>query len=404
MDQQSQTKEIILSRRVQSIKPSPTLAVSARASALKAQGRDIIGLGVGEPDFDTPEHIKQAGIEAINAGFTKYTAVDGTAELKQAIIDKFKRDNGLDYTAKQILVSCGGKQSYFNLAQALLNPGDEVIIPAPYWVSYPDMVLLAEGKPVIVETSLAQNFKLTPEQLAAAITPKTRLVTLNSPSNPTGIAYTKAELAALGEVLLQHPHVLIASDDMYEHILWADEPFANIVNACPALYDRSIVLNGVSKAYSMTGWRIGYAAGPAPLINAMKNIQSQSTSNPTSISQVAAQAALEGDQTCIQDMLTEFKKRHDYVVERLNQIKGVRCLPSQGAFYAFPDMSEAIQNMDGVNNDIELAEKLIEQAGVALVPGSAFGAEGCMRLSFAASIETLEDALNRITKMLGTKT
>ena len=403
MDKQSQTDEIILSQRVQSIKPSPTLAVSARAAALKAEGRDIIGLGVGEPDFDTPEHIRQAGIEAINSGFTRYTAVDGTAELKQAIINKFKRDNSLDYQPNQILVSCGGKQSYFNLAQALLNPGDEVIIPAPYWVSYPDMVLLAEGKPVIVETSLAQNFKLTPEQLASAITPKTRLLTLNSPSNPTGIAYTRAELAALAEVLLQHPHVLVASDDMYEHILWADEPFANIVNACPALYGRSIVLNGVSKAYAMTGWRIGYAAGPAPLINAMKNIQSQSTSNPTSISQVAAQAALEGDQSCIQNMLTEFKKRHDYVVDRLNQIKGVRCLPSQGAFYAFPDMNEAIQNMKGVSNDIELAEKFIEDAGVALVPGSAFGAEGCMRLSFAASIETLEDALNRIANVLGIK-
>ena len=403
MDQQSPSEKITLSRRVQSIKPSPTLAVSARASALKAQGRDIIGLGVGEPDFDTPEHIKQAAIEAINAGFTKYTAVDGTAELKQAIIDKFKRDNSLDYQLNQILVSCGGKQSYFNLAQALLNPGDEVIIPAPYWVSYPDMVLLAEGKPVIVETSLAQNFKLTPEQLAAAITPRTRLLTLNSPSNPTGIAYTKAELAALAEVLLQHPQVLIASDDMYEHILWVDEPFTNIVNACPALYERTIVLNGVSKAYAMTGWRIGYAAGPAPLINAMKNIQSQSTSNPTSISQVAAQAALEGDQECIQGMLTEFKKRHDFVVERLNQIKGVRCLPSQGAFYAFPDMNEAIQNMNGVNNDIDLAEKLIEEAGVALVPGSAFGAEGCMRLSFAASVQTLEDALDRIAKLLGTE-
>ena len=395
--------DIALSQRVQRVKPSPTLAVTARAKELKSQGKDIIGLGAGEPDFDTPDHIKAAAIAAINNGFTKYTAVDGTPELKQAIIAKFAKDNQLDYQPAQILVSCGGKQSFYNLAQALLNAGDEVIIPAPYWVSYPDMVLLAEGKPVIIEAGLEQQFKITPAQLEAAITPRTRLLVLNSPSNPTGVAYTKAELAALGEVLLRHPQILIASDDMYEHILWADEPFCNIANATPELYDRSIVMNGVSKAYSMTGWRIGYAAGPETLIKAMKKVQSQSTSNPTSISQVAAQAALEGDQGCVQTMLKAFKQRHDYVVEALNGIQGVECLPSQGAFYSFPNMQAAIDRLDGINNDVELAEYLLNEAGVALVPGSAFGAEGYMRLSFATSLENLQQAIGRIADRLGKK-
>jgi len=393
--------EIQLSHRVQSVKPSPTLAVTARAQELKAQGKDIIGLGAGEPDFDTPDHIKKAAIDAINAGFTKYTAVDGTASLKKAIIAKFSRDNGLNYVPNQVLVSCGGKQSFFNMAQALLNPGDEVIIPAPYWVSYPDMVLLAEGVPVIIQAGLEQGFKITPAQLEKAITAKTRLVVLNSPSNPTGVAYSKAELAALGEVLRRHPQLLIASDDMYEHILWADEPFANILNACPDLYDRTIVLNGVSKAYSMTGWRIGYAAGPEQLIKAMKKVQSQSTSNPTSISQVAAEAALNGDQTCIQVMLKAFKERHDFVVAGLNRIKGVKCLPSQGAFYSFFDVREAISHLDGIEDDVQLAEYLLTQAGVALVPGSAFGQPGYLRLSFATSLDKLQDALERIGRLLG---
>jgi aspartate aminotransferase len=392
-----------LSHRVQSVKPSATLAITARAKELKAQGKDIIGLGAGEPDFDTPAHIKQAAIDAIHAGFTKYTAVDGTPSLKQAIIAKFERDNGLRYQPNQVLVSCGGKQSFFNMAQAYLNPGDEAIIPAPYWVSYPDMVLLAEGKPVIIQAGLEQGFKITPEQLRAAITDKTRLVVLNSPSNPTGVAYTTAELAALGEVLLQYPDILIASDDMYEHILWADEPFANIVTACPDLYDRTLVMNGVSKAYSMTGWRIGYAAGPEWLVKAMKKVQSQSTSNPTSISQVAAEAALNGDQGCIQEMLGAFKQRHDFVVEELNRIKGVTCLPSQGAFYSFPDMREAISTLDGINDDVELAEYLLNEVGVALVPGSAFGQPGYMRLSFATSMENLSNALKRIGDRLGRK-
>ena len=389
-----------LSNRVQRIKPSPTLAITARAAELRAAGKDIIGLGAGEPDFDTPEHIKAAAVQALADGFTKYTAVDGTPSLKKAIIDKFSRDNQLNYSPNQILVSCGGKQSFFNLTQALLNEGDEVIIPAPYWVSYPDMVLLADGMPVIVEADIKQNFKITPEQLEAAITDKTRLVVLNSPSNPSGIAYSKAELAALGQVLLKHPNILVATDDMYEHILWSDEPFSNIVMACPALYDQTIVLNGVSKAYSMTGWRIGYAAGPESLIKAMKKVQSQSTSNPTSISQVAAETALNGDQSCLAPMLAAFKERHEYVYNRLNSIDGITCLPSDGTFYSFPDVRGFIEKIDGVDDDMALSEYLIEKAGVALVPGTAFGSPGYIRISFATSLDVLKDALERIEQVI----
>jgi aspartate aminotransferase len=394
-----------LSRRVQAIKPSPTLAVTARAAALKATGRDIIGLGAGEPDFDTPQHIKDAAIGAINAGFTKYTAVDGTPGLKAAVIAKFKRDNGLDYTPKQVLVSCGGKQSFFNLVQAVVNAGDEVIIPAPYWVSYPDIVILADGKPVIVEAGIEQGFKITAAQLEAAITPKTRLFVINSPSNPTGAVYTRDELAALGAVLRKHPHVLIASDDMYEHIRLNDVPFVNILNVCPDLYDRTLVLNGVSKAYSMTGWRIGYAAGPEAIMRAMTNVQSQSTSNPTSISQVAAEAALNGDQGCITPMLDAFKARHRFVVDGLNAIPGFHCVDSGGAFYAFPDVRPAIMNLlarDIIEapTDIAFSEYLLESADVAVVPGSAFGAEGYIRLSFATSQANLEKALKRIAQAL----
>jgi aspartate aminotransferase len=391
---------IKLSSRVQRIKPSPTLAVTARAAELRAAGQDIIGLGAGEPDFDTPDHIKEAAKQAIDRGFTKYTAVDGTAGLKQAIINKFERDNGLHYAADQVLVSCGGKQSFYNLAQALLDEGDEVIIPAPYWVSYPDMVLLADAKPVIVFAGKEQEFKITPEQLEAAINPNTRLLVINSPSNPTGVAYRMADLEALGEVLRRHPNVLIATDDMYEHILWSEESFSNILNVCPDLYDRAIVLNGVSKAYSMTGWRIGYAGGPRELIRAMKNIQSQSTSNPTSISQVAAQAALEGDQSCIQTMLQAFRERHDFVVGALNEIDGVECLKGDGTFYCFPNMQGVINNLPSVSDDVELAEHLLGEAGVALVPGSAFGAPGYMRLSFATSMENLQEAVRRIKTAL----
>jgi len=388
--------DLQISTRVQRIKPSPTLAVTARAAALRAAGKDIIGLGAGEPDFDTPEHIKQAAIRAIHDGFTKYTDVSGTAQLKQAIITKFARENGLSYTPAQILVSVGGKQSFFNLAQALLNPGDEVIIPAPYWVSYPDIILLADGVPVVIAAGIDQHFKIAPAQLEAAITPRTRLVVINSPSNPTGSAYTAAELTALGEVLRRHPGILIATDDMYEHILWTAEPFVNLLNVCPDLYERTVVLNGVSKAYSMTGWRIGYAGGPEPLIKAMKNIQSQSTSNPTSISQVAAQAALEGDQSCITRMCKAFKERHDFVVKELNTIPGIRCIPGQGTFYSFPNVEGMITALKGLDTDVDLAEFLINEAGVAMVPGSAFGAPGHLRLSFATDLDTLREALRRL--------
>jgi len=384
-----------LSDRVQNIKPSPTLAITARAKALKAAGEDIIGLGAGEPDFDTPDHIKQGAIAAINAGQTKYTEVDGTPELKAAVIRKLQRDNQLRYEPNQILVSCGGKHSFFNLTQALLNPGDEVIIPAPYWVSYPDIVTLAEGTPVIVEANIDAAFKVTPQQLAAAITPRTRLVVINSPSNPTGVTYSHAELIALGEVLREHPRVMVATDDIYEHITWHDEPFANIVTLCPDLQERAIVLNGVSKAYAMTGWRIGYAAGPAWLISAMKKIQSQSTSNPASISQAAALVALDGDQRCIRTMVDAFKERHQYVVDRLNAIKGITCLPSQGAFYSFPNCERAIATL-GLEDDLAFVEHLITEHGVALIPGTAFGAPGYVRLSFATSMENLTRALDRI--------
>jgi len=394
-----------LSKRVQAIKPSPTLAVTARAAKLKAEGKDIIGLGAGEPDFDTPQHIKDAAIAAINKGFTKYTPVGGTASLKQAIIAKFKRDNGLDYTAKQILVSCGGKQSFFNLVLATINPGDEVIIPAPYWVSYPDIVIIAEGKPVIVEAGIEQGFKMTPAQLESAITSKTKMVVINSPSNPSGGVYSVEDLKALGEVLRKHPDIIIATDDMYEHIALTDEKFCNILNACPDLYPRTMVLNGVSKAYAMTGWRIGYAAGPESIITAMENVQSQSTSNPSSISQVAAEAALNGDQSCIAPMLKAFRERHEFVVDALNKIPGLSCIKAGGAFYAFPDSRAAIATLHqkGVikeATDIALSEYLLVEAGVAVVPGSAFGSEGYMRLSFATSMENLQKALERMAKAL----
>lgn len=390
---------IKLSHRVQQIKPSPTLAITAMVGKLKAEGRDIVGLGAGEPDFDTPEHIKAAAIDALGRGFTKYTPVDGTPGLKQAVIRKFKRDNDLDYTPEQILVSVGGKQSFFNLAQACLDPGDEVIIPSPYWVSYPDMVLLADARPVIVAGDQSQRFKITASQLAAAITDKTRLVVLNSPSNPAGTAYTRAELESLGEVLRRHPDILIATDDMYEHIMWVDEPFCNIVMACPDLYPRTIVLNGVSKAYAMTGWRIGYAGGPADLIKAMKKVQSQSTSNPTSIAQVAAEAALNGDQSCISEMNAAFKRRHDLLLEGLNAIDGINCIAGDGTFYLFPNVQGLIDRLDGVNDDMQLTSYLVDHAGVALVPGSAFGLPGHVRLSFATSDNVLKEALKRIASV-----
>ncbi|WP_295391997.1 pyridoxal phosphate-dependent aminotransferase [uncultured Thiodictyon sp.] len=387
---------IKLAARVQAVKPSATLAVDARAKALKAAGKDVVGLGTGEPDFDTPDHIKAAAIEAIHQGFTKYTAVDGTPGLKAAVISKFKRENALDYTPEQILVSCGGKQSFFNLALAVIDPGDEVVIPAPYWVSYPDIVLLAGGAPVLVHAGADQHFKISPAQLKAAMNDKTRLVVINSPSNPTGMSYSADELKALGAVLRDFPRALIATDDMYEHIRWDSAPFVNIVNVCPDLAPRTLVLNGVSKAYAMTGWRIGYAGGPAEIIKAMAKVQSQSTSNPTSISQVAAQAALEGPQDCIGVMVKAFKERHDHVVAGLNAIPGIECLPTDGTFYVFPRVQHAIERLNGVSNDLEFAEYLLDKVGVALVPGAAFGLTGHVRISIATSPSNLDQALERI--------
>ncbi|WP_127471340.1 pyridoxal phosphate-dependent aminotransferase [Thiomicrorhabdus aquaedulcis] len=384
-----------LSDRVNRVKPSLTLVITAKAAELKRAGKDIISLGAGEPDFDTPDHIKAAGISAIQTGQTRYTAVDGTPELKEAVRAKFKRDNHLDFAMNQILVSSGGKQSFFNLCQAVLNDGDEVIIPAPYWVSYPDMALLAGGEPVIIEANIEQGFKITAAQLQAAITPKTKIVVINSPSNPTGAIYTAAELKALAEVLINYPNILIASDDMYEHILLTDLPFINILQVCPELTNRTIVLNGVSKAYSMTGWRIGYAGGPVEIIAAMRTVQSQSTSNPCSISQAASVEALNGSQECIQTMLVEFKKRNEFVTERVNQIPGFKCIKADGAFYAFMDISHAM-DLKGYATDADFANALLEQQLVAAVPGSGFGADKHLRISFATSMQNLVNALDRI--------
>lgn len=390
--------ELRPSHRAQNVKPSPTLAVSAKAAELSAAGRDILNLGAGEPDFDMPDHAKEAAIEAIRAGFSKYTAVDGTAELKQAIVDKFARENDLRFEPDQILVSCGCKHSIYNLMQALIDPGDEVIIPAPFWVSYPDMTRLAGGEPVTIRTDIDSRFKITPEQLRGAISDRTRLLILNSPSNPSGASYSPAELETLGAVLADHPEIVIASDDIYEHILWSGDQFRNILNMCPALHNRTVVLNGVSKAYAMTGWRIGYAAGPRGLIRQMKKIQSQSTSNPTSIAQVAATEALNGDQSLIPIQCNIFKERHNFVLERLQAIDGVEAIASDGTFYSFPDFNGVIDASKDMQNDIDLAEHLLDEAGVAVVPGSAFGAPGCLRLSYATSMEILEDAMGRIAK------
>lgn len=394
--------EFELSKRVESVKPSSTLMVAAKARALKLEGLPIIDLGVGEPDFDTPDHIKIAAITAINRGFTKYTPVEGIINLRKAICHKFKTDNGLDYTPEQIIVTNGGKQAFYNLAQALLNRGDEVIIPAPYWVSYPDMVLLASGKPVFIKSGIEQQFKITAEQLEAAITPKTRLVVLNSPSNPSGMAYTKEELKSLGKVLVRHPHILIATDDMYEYILWGKEPFCNILMACPELYERTIILHGVSKTYAMTGWRIGFAAGPLPIIKAMFCIQSQSTSGACSISQVAAETALKDSQACVHHMVAAFKERHDYFVTALNELPGVECAFGDGTFYAFPKVEGLIKMLPSVHNDIELADFILREAYVATVPGSGFGTPGYLRCSFSTSLENLQEFIRRLNKLFKT--
>lgn len=389
-----------LSDRVQRIQPSPTLAVAARAEELKAAGKDIISLSVGEPDFDTPDYIKEAAIKAIKDGMTKYTAVDGIPSLRKAICNKLARDNQLQYKLNQILVSCGGKHSIFNLFEAVLNAGDEVIIPAPYWVSYPDQVKLADATPVIVQTSIEQRFKILPEQLEAAITPKTRLFVINTPSNPTGIAYSRKELAALGQVLIKHPDIIVMSDDLYELNIWTAEPFSNILMACPELYNQCVIVDGVSKSYAMTGWRIGYAAGPEKIIAAMKKIQSQSTSNATSIAQIAAEAALNGDQSSIAKMTRAYKERHDFVYAELQKMPGIQCLPADGTFYIFPRVEDLIKK-GKLNDDIALADYLLNEANLAVIPGSAFGTPGYMRLSYATSMENLREAMQRMRAAFG---
>ena len=387
-----------LSDRVQNVKPSATLAVTAKATELKSQGIKIVPMGSGEPDFDTPLNIQQAGIQAINDGLTRYTPVDGTTDLKYAIIEKFKRDNNLNYSLTEVMVSSGGKQVFYNLCQSVINPGDEVIIPSPFWVSYPDMVLLADGVPVIVETGIEENFKISPEQLENAITDRTKLFVINSPSNPTGAVYSKEELVALAKVLERHPHVMVITDDIYEHIRWNNDPYYNILMVNSSLKDRTIVLNGVSKAYAMTGWRIGYAAGPEAIIKSMKKVQGQSTSNPCSIAQAAAVEALNGDQSFIQMMVDEFKKRHDYLVENLNKIDGVDCPTSDGAFYSFPKVEKLIQRL-GLKNDIEFSTLCLEKLNIALVPGSAFGADGYVRFSFATSMENIQTAVQKLSEL-----
>mgnify|MGYP001822856061 FL=1 len=379
------------------VKPSPTGAVLALAAELRAAGRDLISLGAGEPDFDTPPHIRDAAIEAINNGQTRYTPIDGAAELKAAIRRKFSRENQLAYEASQILVTSGAKQALFNLCLALLGPGDEAIIPAPYWVSYPDMVRLAGADAVFVEAGIEQDFKITPQQLENAITDATRLFILNSPSNPTGASYTAAELQALGKVLEKHDGIVIVSDDIYEHIHWGDSPFASFATACPALNSRTVTTNGVSKAYAMTGWRIGYAAGPQELITAMTTVQSQSTSNACSVSQAAAVAALDGDQASVAEMAGAYQQRHDFVVGALNDIPGFQCRPGEGTFYAFPRIRGAL-DARGMATDVEMVEYLLNEADVACVPGSAFGAPSYLRLSFACSLGQLEEAIRRIKR------
>lgn len=389
-----------LSAALGRIAPSATLAMSGRVIDLKAQGIDVIGLSAGEPDFDTPDFVKEAAIQAIRDGMTKYTAVDGIAPLKQAIIAKFKRDNGIDYTPKQITVNSGGKHTLFNALVATIDAGDEVIIPAPYWVSYPDIVQFAGGTPVVIMATAAQNYKITPEQLDAAITPKTRWLILNSPSNPTGAAYDADELKALGEVLLRHPHVLLLSDDMYEHIWYAESPFATMLQVCPDLYDRTLTMNGASKAYAMTGWRIGYAGGPEWLIKAMADLQSQSTSNPCSISQYAVLAALNGPQDFLRERNSAFRERRDLVVAMLNDAPGLSCPTPEGAFYVYPDASGVMGKTTPkgrvIQTDADLIDYFLDDHRVAAVHGAAFGLSPGFRISYATSAEILKEACTRI--------
>ena len=388
-----------LAQRVQRIRPSPTVSITALAGRLREEGKDIIGLSAGEPDFATPEYVREAAIAAIREGETKYTAVDGTRSLKTAIQEKFRRDNELDFELNEIIVSSGGKQACYNACQALLEVGDEVVIPTPCWVSYPDMVRLTGAEPVSVDVPAEQGFRISADQLRAAITDQTRALIVNSPSNPTGAAYTCADWLALGEVLKEHPRITIITDDIYEHIYWGEKPFCSLLTACPDLRDRVLTVNGVSKCYAMTGWRLGYAAGPVELIKAMTKIQSQSTTNASSISQAAAYAALMGDQTFVEEARMTFKERHDYVLECLNGLPGVTCASADGAFYAFPDVTGAIANV-GLDDDTQFCEQLLAANGVAIVPGSAFGTPGHVRLSFAADRLTLELAIGRIGEFL----
>jgi aspartate aminotransferase len=390
----------LLSATLDRVKPSPTVAVTTQAAELKAAGRDIIALGAGEPDFDTPQNIKDAAVAAISAGKTKYTAVDGILELKQAICAKFKRDNGLDYTPSQISVGTGGKQILYNALMATMNPGEEVVIPAPYWVSYPDMVLLAGGTPVIAPATLENNFKLTPEALEEAITPKTKWFIFNSPSNPTGAGYSRVELKALTDVLMRHPHVWVMTDDMYEHLAYDGFEFCTPAQVEPALYDRTLTVNGVSKAYAMTGWRIGYAAGPEKLIGAMRKIQSQSTSNPCTISQWAAVEALNGTQDYIAENNAMFVRRRNLVVEMLSAIPGVTCPTPEGAFYVYPSISGLIGKTSAagtkITDDETFATALLDETGVAVVFGAAFGLSPNFRVSYATSDAALKEACTRI--------
>lgn len=393
----------MLAERVKKIKPSPTLAMDAKAKALKAQGLDIVNFGIGEPDFDTPEHVKEAAIKAIRDGFTKYTPVGGIDELKEAIVQKFKNDNKLEYTKEDIIVSCGAKHSLYNIAQALYGPGDEVIIPSPYWVSYPDQVLLNDADPVFVKTYEEDSFMLRPDVLESKITKKTKAIILNSPSNPTGLTYDKKTLEAIAEIALKH-NVCIISDEIYEKLVYDGTEFISIASLSKEIKDRTIVVNGLSKSHAMTGWRIGYAAGPKDIIKAMTNIQSQSTSNPTSIAQKAAVAALTGPQDFISVMHSEFDKRRKFLVEGLNSIEGVRCLKPTGAFYAFPNVSKLYGKKTStrqINSSLDMAMYLLEDANVALVHGEAFGDDNYIRISYATSMENIKKGLERIREAVG---
>ena len=389
------------SARLERIRPSATIMVTMKAMELRAAGRDIVSLSAGEPDFDTPAHIRDAAVTAIEDGQTRYTAVDGTPELKQAIIDKFRRDNGLAFGPDQVIASNGAKQSLYNLLVATLNSGDEVIVPAPYWVSYPDMVKLADGQPVILSTGAENEFKITARQLQNSLTENTRMIILNSPSNPTGKVYSEAEYRAIGEVLSEHPKVWVACDDIYEFIYWGDGHYRSFLNACPEMAERTAVINGVSKGYAMTGWRIGFLAGPADLVKAMRKVQSQSTSCPGSVSQAAAVAALNGPQDCVATMRDAFKQRYEFMHAALNGLPGVSCETCDGAFYAFPSFQGFIEGHESIKDDVELAEWFLEEAGVATVPGTAFGAPGHLRLSYAAGMDYLEDAVSRMKAAMG---